>query len=109
MSPTLRHLARRAPLSSLILMPPRSQHLIGWRVVVSSTVMPAMATVTAPSACVARPRAASQAGWDGYVGRVPGLWLMRPAAVKGPQASVGMGQRPDAGPNAGYLFSFFFI
>jgi hypothetical protein len=90
-------------------MPPQSQHLIGWRAVVSSAVMPAMAAVTASSACAACPRAASHAGWDGYVGRVPDLWQMRPAAVKGPQASVGMGQRPDAGPNAGYLFSFFFI
>jgi hypothetical protein len=34
---------------------------------------------------------------------------MRPAAISRPQASVDMGQRPDAGPNTGYLFSFFFI
>jgi hypothetical protein len=34
---------------------------------------------------------------------------MWPVAVRGPQASVGMSQRPDAGPNTGYLFSFFFI
>jgi hypothetical protein len=29
--------------------------------------------------------------------------------VSGPQASVDMGQRLDAGPSAGYLFFFFFI
>jgi hypothetical protein len=34
---------------------------------------------------------------------------MWPAAVSGPQASMDMGQRPDANPNASYLLSFFFI
>jgi hypothetical protein len=29
--------------------------------------------------------------------------------VSGPQASMDMGQRPDAGPNVGYLLFFFFI
>jgi hypothetical protein len=48
-------------------------------------------------------------GWAGYVGRLPGLWPMRPAAVRGSQASVGMGQRPNADPNVGYLFFFSFI
>jgi hypothetical protein len=32
---------------------------------------------------------------------------MWPIVVSKPQASVDMGQRPDAGPNTGYLFSFF--
>jgi hypothetical protein len=75
----------------------------------SSAAMPAAVVVTAPSAHTTRPLAAIQAGWAGYVGRVPGLWSMRPVVVRGLQASVGMGQRPNAGPNLGYLFSFFFI
>jgi hypothetical protein len=72
---------------------------------VSSTAVPAV--VTALSARAACQCIAGQVGWAGYVGRLPGLWLMRPAAVRGSQASVGMGQRPDADPNAGYLFFFF--
>jgi hypothetical protein len=71
--------------------------------------MMATATVTAPSARAARPRMASQAGWADDVGRVPGLWPMRSAAVSGPQASMDMGQGLNAGPNGGYLFHLFFI
>jgi hypothetical protein len=90
-------------------MPPRPQHHVGQRAIVSSTAMPAAAAVTAPSARVAHLRMARQAGWADDVGRVPSLWPMRPATVSGLQASVDMSQGPNADPNADYLFPLFFI
>jgi hypothetical protein len=67
MSPTLCHLARRAPLSSLMFTPPRPQHLIGWCAVVSSTVVLAATAVTAPSA-----RHVPTRGHLGWLGRLCG-------------------------------------
>jgi hypothetical protein len=97
-SPTLRHLARRAPLSSLVLTPPQLTR--------RCELCHRAGRGHGDCAQCARPRAASQAGWAGYVGRMPDLWLMWPVAVRGPQASVGMSQRPDADPKPVNSFPF---
>jgi hypothetical protein len=73
---SLLHLTRRAPLSSLMVTKPQLHHLVGRRAIVSSAVVPAAATVTAPSTRATCPRMASQAGWANIVGHVPDPWPM---------------------------------
>jgi hypothetical protein len=97
-SPTLRHLARRAPLSSLVLTPPGPTR--------RCELCHRAGRGHGDCAQCARPRAASQAGWADYVGRMPDLWPMWPVAVRGPQAFVGMSQRPAQNRLTLFLFLY---